>query len=50
MDKIMTKRIWLSHGLPTPRFMTLDSRMQAAKQLHGVTKELGLAADAQSAA
>lgn len=24
MDKIMTKRIWLSHGLPTPRFLALE--------------------------
>jgi D-alanine-D-alanine ligase len=25
MDKTMTKRIWLAHDLPTPRFLTLDS-------------------------
>lgn len=41
MDKIMTKRIWLSHGLPTPRFMTLDKHA-SSEQLQGVAKELGL--------
>jgi D-alanine-D-alanine ligase len=41
MDKIMTKRIWLSHGLPTPRFMTLDKNA-GAEQLRGVAEELGL--------
>lgn len=41
MDKIMTKRIWLSHGLPTPRFMTLDKHA-SDEQLHGVAQELGL--------
>ena len=41
MDKIMTKRIWLSHGLPTPRFMTLDKGASAA-QLRRIPEELGL--------
>ena len=41
MDKIMTKRIWLSHGLPTPRFMTLDKHA-SGEQLQGVAQELGL--------
>lgn len=41
MDKIMTKRIWLSHGLPTPRFMTLDKHA-GSEQLQGVARELGL--------
>lgn len=26
MDKIMTKRVWLQHALPTPRFAVLDAR------------------------
>src|SRR5690606_22181893 len=25
MDKIMTKRVWLQHGLPTPRFAVLTA-------------------------
>ena len=41
MDKIMTKRIWLSHGLPTPRFMTLD-KTAGSGQLQRVVQELGL--------
>jgi D-alanine-D-alanine ligase len=28
MDKIMTKRVWLQHGLPTPRFAVLDARTE----------------------
>ena len=38
MDKVMTKRIWLAGGLPTPRYMVLhpDSDWQA------VVSELGL--------
>jgi D-alanine-D-alanine ligase len=41
MDKIMTKRIWLSHGLPTPRFLTLDAAATAEQQQR-VLGELGL--------
>ena len=41
MDKIMTKRIWLSHGLPTPRFMTLD-KGAGAEKLRSIPEELGL--------
>jgi D-alanine-D-alanine ligase len=41
MDKIMSKRVWLSHGLPTPRFMVLD-RNAAAAQLDAAAAELGL--------
>lgn len=35
MDKIMTKRIWLQHGLPTPRFAVLtgDADLDAAADL-----------------
>lgn len=25
MDKVMTKRVWLHHGLPTPRFAVMDA-------------------------
>jgi D-alanine-D-alanine ligase len=42
MDKVMTKRIWLSHGLPTPRFIVLDSKDTDADELRKVPDELGL--------
>lgn len=42
MDKVMTKRIWLSHGLPTPRFIVLDSRETTHDELRKVPDELGL--------
>lgn len=42
MDKVMTKRIWLSHSLPTPRFAVLDSRSATAEELRAVPDELGL--------
>lgn len=38
MDKIMTKRIWLQHGLPTPAFAVLDERTE----LRLVPDDLGL--------
>ena len=41
MDKTMSKRVWLSHGLPTPRFVVLDQDADAG-QLQRVAKELGL--------
>jgi D-alanine-D-alanine ligase len=42
MDKIMTKRIWLSHDLPTPRFKVLDAKTTTPEQLRTVPDELGL--------
>lgn len=42
MDKVMTKRIWLSHGLPTPRFAVLDSRTTSDDELRRVADDLGL--------
>ena len=42
MDKVMTKRIWLSHGLPTPRFVVLDAKDTTQEELHKVPDELGL--------
>lgn len=42
MDKVMTKRIWLSHGLPTPRFVVLDSKNSASEDLRKASDELGL--------
>ncbi len=42
MDKIMTKRVWLSHGLPTPRFKVLDAKATTPEELRQVPDELGL--------
>jgi D-alanine-D-alanine ligase len=42
MDKIMTKRVWLSHGLPTPRFIVLDAKATTPAQLRDVPDQLGL--------
>ncbi len=42
MDKVMTKRIWLSHGLPTPRFFVLDSKETGPEELRKVADQLGL--------
>ncbi|GAA4023390.1 D-alanine--D-alanine ligase [Actimicrobium antarcticum] len=41
MDKVMTKRIWLSHDLPTPRFLVLDADTPN-NVLDDVPEELGL--------
>ena len=41
MDKSMTKRIWLGHDLPTPRFLTLDSEA-GSDELKKVAEQLGL--------
>jgi D-alanine-D-alanine ligase len=38
MDKVTTKKLWLMHGLPTPRYTTLD----AQSDLEQVSVELGL--------
>ncbi|MGE5652407.1 MAG: D-alanine--D-alanine ligase [Bacillota bacterium] len=42
MDKVMTKRVWLSHDLPTPRFLVLDSLGTSADELSKVPQQLGL--------
>ena len=42
MDKVMTKRIWLNHGLPTPRFIVLDSQEATPEELRKAPDELGL--------
>ena len=41
MDKTMSKRVWLSHGLPTPRFTVLE-KDASASQLDAAATELGL--------
>jgi D-alanine-D-alanine ligase len=42
MDKVMTKRVWSSFGLPTPRSVTLDASQQTRERLRSVPDELGL--------
>lgn len=41
MDKVMSKRIWLSQGLPTPRFAVLDAQATSAEELTKAARELG---------
>jgi D-alanine-D-alanine ligase len=42
IDKVMTKRIWLAEGLPTPRFVWLASDEQTAPRVRAVPDEIGL--------
>ena len=42
MDKIMTKRLWLADGLPTPRWITLGREQQQREHTRTVPDELGL--------
>jgi D-alanine-D-alanine ligase len=42
MDKVMTKRVWIGEGLPTPRFVRLAADQQSREQLRAVPDVLGL--------
>jgi D-alanine-D-alanine ligase len=42
MDKIMTKQIWTSMGLPTPAFVVLDSASATQADLDRAAGELGM--------
>ena len=42
MDKVMTKRVCLSQGVPTPKFVTLDAKATSSQRLKEVAAELGL--------
>ena len=42
MDKVMTKRVWLAEGLPTPRCVRLAPDEQARERVRAVPDELGL--------
>jgi len=42
MDKVMTKRLWLADGLPTPRYVCLAADQQGREQVRGVPDDLGL--------
>jgi D-alanine-D-alanine ligase len=42
MDKVMSKRIWASHSLPTPKFKVLDGQATTDDDLNATSEELGL--------
>jgi len=42
MDKVMTKRVWLAEGLPTPRYAWLAPGEQSRERVVAVPDELGL--------
>ena len=42
MDKVMTKRVWSTFDLPTPRSLTLDAAEQTKERLRTVPDDLGL--------
>jgi D-alanine-D-alanine ligase len=42
MDKVMTKRVWLAEGLPTPRYVWLAPGEQTHERIRTVPDELGL--------
>ena len=42
MDKVMTKRLWLSEGLPTPRWRQLGAAEQVREVVRSVPDTLGL--------
>jgi D-alanine-D-alanine ligase len=42
IDKVMTKRVWIAEGLPTPRYVRLAADQQDREQLRAVPDVLGL--------
>jgi D-alanine-D-alanine ligase len=42
LDKVMTKRVWLAEGLPTPRWLRLVADEQSRERLRTVPDQLGL--------
>ncbi len=42
LDKVMTKRVWIAEGLPTPRHVWLAPNNQARERVIAVPDELGL--------
>jgi D-alanine-D-alanine ligase len=42
MDKVMTKRVWIAEGLPTPRYVWLSPDQQTHERVRTVPDDLGL--------
>jgi D-alanine-D-alanine ligase len=42
MDKVMTKRVWIAEGLPTPRYRWLAPEQRTREHIRAVPDELGL--------
>ena len=42
LDKVMTKRVWIAEGLPTPRYVWLPPEGQTRERIRTVPDELGL--------
>ena len=42
MDKVMTKRVWIAEGLPTPRYVWLAPGQRGVERIGAVPGELGL--------
>ena len=42
MDKVMTKRVWIAEGLPTPRYVWLAPGSQSRERVRSVPDEIGL--------
>jgi D-alanine-D-alanine ligase len=42
VDKVMTKRVWLAEGLPTPRYQLLRRGSYTAQQVMAIPDHLGL--------
>ena len=42
MDKVMTKRVWLAEGLPTPRYQWLSPEQRTREHIRSVPDALGL--------
>ncbi len=42
MDKVMTKRVWIAEGLPTPRYVRLAPGQQSREQVIAVPDVIGL--------
>jgi len=42
MDKVMTKRVWIAEGLPTPRYAWIAPEQRTRERIVAVPDELGL--------
>jgi len=42
MDKVMTKRVWIAEGLPTPRYQWLSPEQRTREHVRAVPDALGL--------